>query len=187
MCLNLAGCETEDTGQARVRYQFGIWDASIKYWEFCDISNTILNLENSRDLLSIGYKTLGIHDRHVDSRKFCNFLDALFILLTCNSFIVKDVRIMVKVQIIQSEEEKHSLSQDLARVLATESDEYSDTIVECSSHNGEEPFKVNSLLIKARSEKLSSMLESHQDSQNPVRNFILFLLIFIYFKLIFRN
>ncbi|KAF2893106.1 hypothetical protein ILUMI_13062 [Ignelater luminosus] len=146
LCLNLTGCETEETGQARVRYQFGIWDASIRYWEFCDISNIILNLENTNELLSIGYKTLGVHDRHIDNDK--------------------NVRIMVKVQIIQSEEEKHSLSQDLARVLANESKEYCDTIVECATQNGEEPFKVNSLLIKARSPKLGVMLQKYKDPKN---------------------
>lgn len=65
--MNLTGCETEETGQARIRYQFGIWDASIRYWEFCDISNIILNLQNTNELLSIGYKTLGVHDRHIDN------------------------------------------------------------------------------------------------------------------------
>lgn len=146
LCLNLTGCETEETGQARVRYQFGIWDASIRYWEYCDISNVILNLENTHELLSIGYKTLGVHDRHFDSEK--------------------DVRIMVKVQIIQSEEEKHSLSQDLARILALESDQHCDTIVECANHKGEEPFKVNSLLVRARSTKLAGMLRKSQDPKN---------------------
>jgi len=145
LCLNQTGCETEEGGQARIRYQFGIWDASIRYWEYCDISNIILNLENTHDLLSIGYKTLGVHDRHIDSQK--------------------DVRIMVKVQIIQSEEEKHSLSQDLARVLATESEEYCDTLVDCASQD-EEPFKANSLLIKTRSPKLGAMLQKHKDPKS---------------------
>ena len=146
LCLNLTGCETEEKGQARVRYQFGIWDASIRYWELCDISNLVLNLENSHNLISIGYKTLGINERHIDSEK--------------------DLRIMVKVQIIQSEEEEHSLSQDLARILATESEQYADTIVECTSETKDEPFKVNSMLIKARSSKLGAMLQKYKDPKN---------------------
>lgn len=75
---------------------------------------------------------------------------------------------MVKVQIIQSEEEKHSLSQDLARVLANEAKEYCDTIVECATPNSGEPFKVNSLLIKARSPKLGVMLQKYKDPKNEV-------------------
>ncbi|KAF5291569.1 hypothetical protein FQR65_LT01882 [Abscondita terminalis] len=146
LCLNLTGCETEEKEQARIRYQFGIWDATIRYWELCDISSMVLNLENSHNLISIGYKTLGINERHIDSEK--------------------DLRIMVKVQIIQSEEEKHSLSQDLARILATESAQYSDTIVDCASNTKEPPFQVNSLLLKARSSKLGTMLQKHKDPNN---------------------
>lgn len=67
VCLNLTGCETEETGQARVRFQFGVWDASIRHWECCPISNVVLNLENNHDLLSVGYRSLSILDRHVDS------------------------------------------------------------------------------------------------------------------------
>ncbi|KAF5288099.1 hypothetical protein FQA39_LY15524 [Lamprigera yunnana] len=146
LCLNLTGCETEEKGQARVRYQFGIWDATIRYWELCDISNMVLNLENSHNLVSIGYKTLGINERHIDSEK--------------------DVRIMVKVQIIQSEEEKHSLSQDLARILSTESAQYSDTLVEYSSDIDKEPLKVHSLLVRARSSKLGAMLQKYKNPNN---------------------
>lgn len=70
VCLNLTGCETEETGQARVRFQFGVWDASIKHWECCALSNVVLNLENTKDLLSVGYKSLGILDRHIDQGKY---------------------------------------------------------------------------------------------------------------------
>lgn len=69
VCLNLTGCETEETGQARVRFQFGVWDASIRHWECCSISNVVLNLENNHDLLSVGYRSLSILDRHVDGGK----------------------------------------------------------------------------------------------------------------------
>jgi hypothetical protein len=69
VCLNLTGCETEETGQARIRFQFGVWDASIKHWECCPISSVVLNLQNTQELLSVGYKSLGILDRHLDSCK----------------------------------------------------------------------------------------------------------------------
>lgn len=70
ICLNLTGCETEETGQARVRFQFGVWDASIRHWECCPISNVVLNLDNNHDLLSVGYTSLKILNRHIDSGKF---------------------------------------------------------------------------------------------------------------------
>lgn len=70
LCLNLTGCEAEIVGQARLRFQFGVWDAKIKHWECCPISNVVLNLQNTQELLSVGYKTLGILDRHIDNGKY---------------------------------------------------------------------------------------------------------------------
>ncbi|XP_025837051.1 TD and POZ domain-containing protein 5 isoform X2 [Agrilus planipennis] len=146
LCLNLTGVHTSETGQARIRYQFGVWDANIRHWECSSISSTVLNLESRQDLLSIGYKSLGIHDRHSDNEK--------------------DVRIMIKIQIIHSEEEEHSLSQDLARILAVNSEEFSDTIIECASDEGNKTLKSHSLLIRSRSKKLGTKLEDFQDKEN---------------------
>lgn len=69
VCLNLTGCETEEIRQARVRFQFGVWDATIRHWECCPISSVVLNLQDTQELLSVGYKSLGILDRHIDSCK----------------------------------------------------------------------------------------------------------------------
>ncbi|KAJ8923011.1 hypothetical protein NQ315_001559 [Exocentrus adspersus] len=143
VCLNLTGCETEETGQARVRFQFGIWDANIRHWECCPISSIVLNLQNSKELLSVGYKSLGIMDRHIDSSK--------------------DVRIMLKLQIIQSDEEVHSLSQDMARLMCT--DELKDSVVECSCSQGERPLKVHSWIVKLRSSKLGNRLLPYQNDR----------------------
>ncbi|XP_044252477.1 speckle-type POZ protein-like B isoform X1 [Tribolium madens] len=145
VCLNLTGCETEETGQARVRFQFGVWDASIKHWECCPISSVVLNLQNSKDLLSVGYKSLGILDRHLDSSK--------------------DVSIMLKLQIIQSDEEVHSLSQDMARLLVKSEDK--DTIIECASKEDESPLTVHSWIIRARSSKLAMKLQKSEDEKTP--------------------
>ncbi|XP_018563976.1 uncharacterized protein LOC108905536 isoform X1 [Anoplophora glabripennis] len=144
VCLNLTGCETEETGQARVRFQFGIWDASIRHWECCPISSVVLNLQNNRDLLSVGYKSLGIMDRHIDSSK--------------------DVRIMLKLQIIQSDEEVHSLSQDMARLMCT--DDAKDSLVECTCKEGERPIKAHSWIVKLRSSKLGTRLISYEDERD---------------------
>lgn len=146
LCLNLTGCEIEKAGQVRVRFQFGTWNADIKHWECCPISNIALNLENSHQLLSLGYETLKISDRHFNADK--------------------DVSIMVKIQVIQSDEEKQSLCQDLARVLSLESQEFSDTVVECSEEEGVKSFKAHSFLIKARSPILAMRLCQHSDEIN---------------------
>ncbi|XP_017774120.1 PREDICTED: uncharacterized protein LOC108560911 isoform X1 [Nicrophorus vespilloides] len=159
VCLNLTGCETEEMSQARVRFQFGVWDANIRHWECCPIANVVLNLENTQELLSVGYKSLGILDRHIDNDN--------------------DVSILVKIQIIQTEEERHNLSQDLARIMNKTGDEYVDTLVECgvdpedilrsddslnSENSRETNLKVNSLIIKARSPMLAVMLMSQNDN-----------------------
>ncbi|XP_044758880.1 speckle-type POZ protein B-like isoform X2 [Coccinella septempunctata] len=148
VCLNLTGCETEETGQARVRFQFGVWDASIKHWECCAISNVVLNLENKKNLLSVGYKSLGILDRHMDQSK--------------------DVKIMVKLQIIHSDEEVHSLSRDMARLMDKDSIE-KDTLIECENdneENGTNSITVHSWIIRMRSAKLGSKLLEYKNEKN---------------------
>ncbi|KAF7273340.1 uncharacterized protein LOC143191193 isoform X2 [Rhynchophorus ferrugineus] len=156
VCLNLTGCETEETGQARVRFQFGVWDANIKHWECCPISSVVLNLQNTKELLSVGYKSLGILDRHIDTNK--------------------DIKIMVKIQIIQSDEEVHSLSQDMARLMTC--DDNKDTIVECycdpdNKANKHIPIKIHSWILRTRSEKLALRLEENNDENNKKLKYVL--------------
>ncbi|KAJ8939950.1 hypothetical protein NQ314_010939 [Rhamnusium bicolor] len=81
-------------------------------------------------------------------------------------FIAKDVQIMVKLQIIQSDEEVHSLSQDMARLMC--SDNSKDTLVSCTCKEGEEPVKAHSWIIKCRSTKLGNRLLAHTDEKNKV-------------------
>lgn len=68
---------------------------------------------------------------------------------------------MVKIQIIQSEEERHSLSQDMARILAEE--RFIDTVVLCNCPESQKPIYINSMLIKTRSNKLATKLRDHTD------------------------
>lgn len=77
---------------------------------------------------------------------------------------------MVKVQVIHSGEEKHSLCQDLARVLRLESEDSTDTIVEStpSTDGRQSQFKASSLIIRARSSQLDAMLCKHKDDRNKV-------------------
>lgn len=78
---------------------------------------------------------------------------------------------MVKIQIIQNDEEVHSLSQDMARLLLSE--ESKDTIVECycDSENKDchqTPLTVHSWIVRTRSEKLAMRLERINDEKNKV-------------------
>lgn len=78
--------------------------------------------------------------------------------------IGKDVTLMVKIQIIQSEEERHSLSQDMARILAE--NQFADTLIQCNCQETQKPIYANSLLIKTRSNKLATKLRDHTDPNN---------------------
>jgi len=78
---------------------------------------------------------------------------------------------MVKIQIIQNDEELHSLSQDMGRLLLSE--ESKDTVVECycDSENKDchqTPLTVHSWIVRARSEKLAMRLERINDEKNKV-------------------
>lgn len=75
---------------------------------------------------------------------------------------------MVKIQIIQTDEETHSLSQDLARILSLESQHFSDTIVEATEENEVKSFKAHSFMIWTRSPTLGTRLIKHNDETNQV-------------------
>jgi speckle-type POZ protein len=99
LCLNLLSCYTEEPEQAHVRSQFGVYNVEIKKWEMCHISRVVLHLQNTNKLLLLGYRDLSILDRHMQSHG-------------------GDVCVFVKIQLVPTEAERHSLSQDLARMLS---------------------------------------------------------------------
>lgn len=83
---------------------------------------------------------------------------------------------MVKVQIIQKEDEMHSLSQDFARVLLRndDNDDYTDCIVECANgKNSEHQIKAHSLIIRTRCPELEKMLQENKDIENNVSVFFI--------------
>ena len=97
----------------------------------------------------------------------------LYVIFVC---LVNDVSLMVKIQVIQSDEEKHSLSQDLARILTQESDEMTDALVEAADGDSVKTLKVNSFIVKARSPVLWKQFKDHVDKTNRVsfRKFLTF-------------
>ena len=84
-------CTVEETEQAKIRFQFAVFNADVNHWEYCHVSRTILELKSTSDIISLGYRDLSIVERHLKK----------------NGELV----VMVKIQIIQCESEKHSLSQ----------------------------------------------------------------------------
>lgn len=77
--------------QAKIRFQFAVYNADVNHWEHCHVSRTILELKSTSDIISLGYRDLSIVDRHFKKNG--------------------EVVLMVKIQIIQYDSEKHNLSQ----------------------------------------------------------------------------
>lgn len=79
---------------------------------------------------------------------------------------------MVKIQIIEEEQERHCLSQDLARVLArNESSSLFDTEVRCAGSDKDNgPLHAHSLIITARCPLLACMLTDAKDPSHKVRS-----------------
>lgn len=94
LCLNILKCSVEESEQAKIRFQFAVFNADVNYWEYCNVSRTILELRSTTDIISLGYRDMTIVDRHLKKNG--------------------ELCIMVKIQIIQCESEKHTLSQVLS-------------------------------------------------------------------------
>lgn len=73
---------------------------------------------------------------------------------------------MLKLQIIQSNEEVHSLSQDMARLMSR--DEAKDSLIKCTNSDEEPELKGHSWIIKCRSSKLANRLLANQDDKRKV-------------------
>lgn len=77
---------------------------------------------------------------------------------------------MMKLQIIQSNEEVHSLSQDMARLM--NKDDAKDTLVRCTNNEEEPTLKAHSWIIRCRSSKLGNRLMiANEDEKHKVSYF----------------
>ncbi|KAK1120862.1 hypothetical protein K0M31_011063 [Melipona bicolor] len=135
LCLNMLNCTVDEAEQAKIRFQFAVFNADVKHWEYCHVSRTILELKSYTDIISLGYRDLSIVDRHLKKNG--------------------DVVLMVKIQIIQYESEKHNLSQDMARLLKHSYG--ADTKLTCGGLNNME-IPVHSSVLAARSNVLAEMI-----------------------------
>ncbi|XP_011505894.1 PREDICTED: TD and POZ domain-containing protein 2-like [Ceratosolen solmsi marchali] len=134
LCLNIQNCTVEEVEQAKVRFQFAVFNAEVNYWEYCHVSRTILELRSSSDIISLGYRDLCIVDRHLKKNG--------------------ELSVMVKIQIIQCDSEKHTLSQDMARLL--KHPQSADTKLIVADENLE--IQVHKCVIAARSDVLANMI-----------------------------
>lgn len=87
----MLNCTVDEIEQANIRFQFAVFNADVNHWEYCQVSRTILEVKSTTDIISLGYRDCTIVDRHFKKNG--------------------DVLLMVKIQIIQCENEKHNLSQ----------------------------------------------------------------------------
>lgn len=153
LCLNILKCTVEEMEQVKVRFQFAVFNADVNHWEYCHVSRTILELKSTTDIISLGYRDLSIVERHLKKNG--------------------EVVVMVKIQIIQCESEKHSLSQDMARLLKHA--RAADTKLTCGGTNSTE-ISVHSSVITARSSVLANMISPmendnfNEDSQKKNEN-----------------
>ncbi|XP_076655277.1 TD and POZ domain-containing protein 2 isoform X3 [Halictus rubicundus] len=152
LCLNMLSCSIDEVEQAKIRFQFGVFNADLKHWEYCHVSRTVLELKSGTDIISLGYRDLSILDRHFNKNG--------------------EVLLLVKIQIIQCENEKHNLSQDMARLLKRPNG--ADTKLVCGGLNDAE-IPVHSNIIAARSSVLAEMISLLGEPQGQYK-FVLELL-----------
>ena len=91
LCLNIQSCSVEEVQQAKVRYQFAVLNSDVNCWEYCDVNRTMMDFSSSLGLTSLGYRDLSIVKRHLGKSGQLN--------------------ILVKLQIILCESERHNLTQ----------------------------------------------------------------------------
>ncbi|KAG8034575.1 hypothetical protein G9C98_007651 [Cotesia typhae] len=51
--------------EAKIRFQFGIYNAEVNQWEYFNIGRTIIELKSTADIVSLGYRELSVVERHL--------------------------------------------------------------------------------------------------------------------------
>ncbi|KAI5711932.1 hypothetical protein M8J75_004401 [Diaphorina citri] len=148
LCLNLLNARVSDEKQTRIKFQFGVFNAQVMQWELCNVSNVTFNLENTKKMVSVGYRDLSIMDRHLQMPH-------------------GNLSIQVKLQISQNEVERNSLSQDMYKLM--NSTESCDMRLICSETGTE--FPVHRCIMSSRSSVLAQSIE-HSVSNNNTKNLL---------------
>ncbi|KAK6630441.1 hypothetical protein RUM43_014786 [Polyplax serrata] len=134
LCLNLLSSTVREPRQVTVAFQFGIYNTITKQWETCPSSRTVLNMPSS-ELMSVGYRDLSIHDRHLELK-------------------TKTMNVFVKIKLIFTELEINSLNQDLNRLLDLASVN-GDVTINCAN---DRKIQAHKCILMARSPVLEEIL-----------------------------
>ncbi|KAH0564416.1 uncharacterized protein LOC123272826 [Cotesia glomerata] len=65
LCLNMLNCKINSSEQAKIRFQFGIYNTEVNQWEYFNIGRTIIELKSTEDIVSLGYRELSVVERHL--------------------------------------------------------------------------------------------------------------------------
>ncbi|CAB0040869.1 unnamed protein product [Trichogramma brassicae] len=154
LCLNILNCRIDEAEQAKIRYQFAVFNADVNYWEYCSVNRTVMELRSTDQLVSIGHRDLSIEGRHLTNKSHASS---------------GELSILVKIQIIQyCESEKHNLSQDMSRLLKHQ--QAIDTLLICAgddktSEKDVTKMPVHRCIIEARSLVLTDMIRAVTDDE----------------------
>ncbi|KAL7304117.1 hypothetical protein TKK_0003574 [Trichogramma kaykai] len=154
LCLNILNCRIDEAEQAKIRYQFAVFNADVNYWEYCSVNRTVMELRSTDQLVSIGHRDLSIEGRHLTNKSHASS---------------GELSILVKIQIIQyCESEKHNLSQDMSRLLKHQ--QAIDTLLICAgddktSEKDVTEMPVHRCIIEARSLVLTDMIRAVTDDE----------------------
>lgn len=125
--------------QVTVAFQFGIYNVQTKQWETCSSSRTVLNMPSS-ELMSVGYRDLNIHDRHLDPQ-------------------TKTMNVFVKIKLLFKEMEILNLNTDFERLLESASST-GDIIINCAQ---DRKVPAHSCILRARSDVLNELLQNSKE------------------------
>ncbi|XP_063243131.1 speckle-type POZ protein-like [Bacillus rossius redtenbacheri] len=134
LCLNLLASRVRAAEQVRVRFQFAVRDARLGRWETCPLSRVALQLQDSSEMLSVGYRDLSILERHLARPS-------------------GDLQVSVKLQVVPTDCQPCSLAQDMGGLL--EAGEGSD--VWLVSEDGRQ-FPAHASVLAARSPVLAALV-----------------------------
>ncbi|XP_018917833.2 speckle-type POZ protein [Bemisia tabaci] len=135
MCLNLLRSRAPEEEQAKIKFQFGVFNCKTNQWDFCSSSRILFYLRKVDKVQSIGYRDLNILDKHLDDSG--------------------DLYLQVKMQLVRNETESGSIAQDMEQLLRT--GVKSDIRIRC----GNEEWPGHSVIIAARSPILSSQIQDN--------------------------
>ncbi|XP_059469876.1 speckle-type POZ protein-like isoform X2 [Neocloeon triangulifer] len=148
-CLNLLRCWPEDLPgtQATVRFQFGVLCRQNGRYEMTPLARSIVSLGATKNIVSVGHQDVEIVEKHMLSHS-------------------GDIRLVCKVQVVPtgSDDEQHSLSQDMGSLLCSSDDDLAPSELPWAKGDvklraaGGALFPAHCCILGARSPRLAGMI-----------------------------